>query len=188
MKLGYARVSTYGQDLSTQEEKLHAFGCEKVFHEKLSGASTGKRKQLEAALEYCREGDALVVTKLDRLARSMFDLQRILETLQRKKVDFIVLDQKIDTSTPTGKLTFNLLGAIAEFEREIINERVREGVEKARKNGVKFGPKFKLSQEQLDEIEQRLASGESRRALMAEFNISKARMYRLFPVGQTEGR
>ena len=114
MKVGYARVSSQGQSLDTQIEKLEAFGCEKVFQEKRSGASRSKREAVNAALEYCREGDVLVITKLDRLARSMFDLQGIVQELERKKVDFVVLDQKIDTTTPTGRLTFHLLGAVAE--------------------------------------------------------------------------
>lgn len=137
---------------------------------------------MHAALEYAREGDVFIVTKLDRLARSMFDLQKILETLQRKQVDFVVLDQQIDTSTPTGKLTFHLLGAVAEFERSIINERIREGIVRARREGVKFGPKFKLSDSQIAELRQRIDAGDSRSMLMKEYGISRSRMYRLFPV------
>ena len=101
-------MSSHGQSLDTQIEKLKAFGCEKVFQEKRSGASRDKREAVNAALEFCREGDVLVITKLDRLARSMFDLQEITKTLNRKGVDFIVLDQSIDTTTPAGRLTFHL--------------------------------------------------------------------------------
>ena len=104
MKIGYARVSSLGQSLDSQIEKLKAFGCEKIFQEKKSGGSTGKREAVKDALEFGREGDVLVITKLDRLARSMFDLQGIVQELERKKVDFVVLDQKIDTTTPTGRL------------------------------------------------------------------------------------
>ena len=105
MKVGYARVSSVGQSLDTQIDKLTAFGCEKVFQEKRSGASRQTRDALNAALEFCREGDVLVITKLDRLARSMFDLQDITKTLERKGVDFVVLDQSIDTTTCSGLQT-----------------------------------------------------------------------------------
>ena len=101
MKIGYARVSSVGQSLDAQIEKLTAFGCEKVFQEKRSGATREKREAVNAALEFCREGDVLVITKLDRLARSMSDLQDISKTLDRKSVDFIVLDQSIDTVSYT---------------------------------------------------------------------------------------
>jgi DNA invertase Pin-like site-specific DNA recombinase len=110
MKIGYARVSSVGQSLDTQIEKLTAFGCEKLFREKRSGATREKREAVNAALEFCREGDVLVISKFDRLARSMSDLQDISKILERKGVDFVVLDQSIDTTTPAGRLTFHLLG------------------------------------------------------------------------------
>jgi DNA invertase Pin-like site-specific DNA recombinase len=126
-----------------QLEKLAAFGCERTFEEKASGATRVNRSAVNDALEFCREGDALVVTKLDRLARSMFDLQQIVHTLERKKVGFIVLDQNIDTTTPAGRLTFHLLGAVAEFERDLIAERRNEGITRAKEKGVKFGRREK---------------------------------------------
>lgn len=184
MKIGYARVSSVGQSLDTQIEKLSAAGCEKVFQEKLSGATREKRAQLNAALEYCREGDILVVTKLDRLARSMFDLQDITKTLDRKGVDFIVLDQSIDTTTPAGRLTFHLLGAVAEFERDLIAERRTEGIAKAKERGVKFGRRDKLTSCQIEELRARYRTGESRTSLMKCFSISKSTFYRLCPGGR----
>ena len=174
-------MSSHGQSLDTQIEKLEAFGCEKVFQEKRSGASRTKREAVNAALEYCREGDVLVITKLDRLARSMFDLQDITKTLERKGVDFIVLDQNIDTTTPTGRLTFHLLGAVAEFERDLIAERQTEGIEKAKAKGVKFGRRKKLTPEQVEELQAASRAGETRQELMKRFDISKSTFHRLCP-------
>jgi DNA invertase Pin-like site-specific DNA recombinase len=179
MKVGYARVSSHGQSLDTQIEKLKAFGCEKVFQEKRSGASRDKREAVNAALEFCRERDVLVITKLDRLARSMFDLQEITKTLNRKGVDFIVLDQSIDTTTPAGRLTFHLLGAVAEFERDLIAERRNEGIEKAKERGVKFGRREKLTGAEVEELRAAYRAGESRQELMKRFDISKSTFYRL---------
>ena len=179
MKVGYARVSTVGQSLDTQIDKLTTFGCEKVFQEKRSGASREKREAVNAALEFCREGDVLVITKLDRLARSMFDLQDITKTLDRKGVDFIVLDQSIDTTTPAGRLTFHLLGAVAEFERDLIAERRNEGIVKAKERGVKFGRREKLSDSQVQELRTAYGVGEARQELMKRFDISKSTFYRL---------
>jgi len=179
MKVGYARVSSVGQSLDTQIDKLTAFGCEKVFQEKRSGASRDKREAVNAALEFCREGDVLVITKLDRLARSMFDLQDISKILDRKGVDFIVLDQSIDTTTPAGRLTFHLLGAVAEFERDLIAERRNEGIGKAKAKGVKFGRREKLTESQLQELRKAYGAGERRQDLMARFDISKSTFYRL---------
>jgi DNA invertase Pin-like site-specific DNA recombinase len=179
MKIGYARVSSHGQSLDAQIEKLEAFGCEKVYQEKRSGASRTKREAVNAALEYCREGDVLVITKLDRLARSMFDLQDITKTLERKGVDFVVLDQNIDTTTPTGRLTFHLLGAVAEFELDLIAERQNEGIEKAKNKGVRFGRQNKLSPEQVDELRAAHRAGETRQELMKRFDISKSTFYRI---------
>ena len=181
MKVGYARVSSLGQSLDTQIEKLNAFGCERLFQEKKSGASTSKREAVKAALEFCREGDVLVITKLDRLARSMFDLQGITQELERKKVDLVVLDQKIDTTTPTGRLTFHLLGAVAEFERDLINERRNEGMEKAKERGVRFGRKPKLSDAEAEELRSAYREGEKPSELMKRFGVSKATFYRLCP-------
>lgn len=179
MKVGYARVSSLGQSLDTQIEKLTAFGCEKVFQEKRSGATRQKREAVNAALEFCREGDVLVITKLDRLARSMFDLQEIAQTLDRKKVDFVVLDQNIDTTTPAGRLTFHLLGAVAEFERDLIAERRNEGIDKAKAKGVKFGRSEKLTPVQVEELRAAKRAGQTRATLQERFGISKSTYYRL---------
>lgn len=124
--------------MEIQIEKLKAYGCERIFTEKKSGASKQGRASLTEALAFIREGDELIVTRLDRLARSVRDLTNITSDLQAKQVSFVVLDQQIDTTTPTGKLLFHVLSAIGEFERELINERIRDGIIKAKNAGVKF--------------------------------------------------
>lgn len=173
--IGYARVSSIGQTLDVQLDKLKH--CQKVFQEKKSGTSS-KRPRLNACLEYVREGDVLVITKLDRLARSTLDLCQIAAELERKQVDLQVLDQSIDTTTPTGRLLFNMLGAIAQFETEIRAERQREGIEKAKQKGVRFGPQQKLTPEQVAELKKRRNQGELIRVLMKDYQLSKSSVYR----------
>jgi DNA invertase Pin-like site-specific DNA recombinase len=124
--VGYARVSSVGQSLEVQLEKLKH--CDKLYQEKKSGAS-GRRPQLKACLEYIREGDTLVVTRLDRLARSTLHLCQIAADLERKQVNLQVLDQNINTHSTTGRLLFNMLGAIAQFETEIRAERQMDGIQ-----------------------------------------------------------
>lgn len=181
MNIWYARVSSYGQSFKTQVEKLKEAGCKKIFTEKVSWASTKERLELKNALNFCREWDVLVVTKLDRLARSMFDLQNILKQLENNNVDFVVLDQKIDTTSPAWKLTFNLLGSVAEFERELINERIREGVERAKLKWTKFWAKLKLLPAQVDEMMNDLREGVSRKQVCEKYWISSTTCYRLCP-------
>ena len=147
MKVGYARVSSVGQRLDVQFELLA--DCDRVFHEKASGATTKHRPELQNALDFVRDDDAFVVTKLDRLARSVVDLSVIVQKLESKKVDLVVLDQGIDTTTLYGRLQFNILAAIGEFERELIRERSLEGRTKAISRGVKFGAKPKLTKQEI---------------------------------------
>ncbi len=173
--VGYARVSSAGQSLEVQQDKLSE--CEKLFEEKLSGTSS-KRPRLKACLEYVREGDTLVITKLDRLARSTLDLCQIAKELERKNVNLKVLDQNIDTSDATGRLLFNMLGAIAQFETEIRAERQRDGIAKAREKGIKFGAKKKLSQAQILEMQLRRADGALIRELMRDYGLGKTSVYR----------
>jgi len=173
--VGYARVSSVGQSLDIQLDKLQQ--CDMIFQEKVSSLSS-KRTQLQACLEYIREGDVLIVTRLDRLARSTLHLSQIAEELQRKGVNLQVIDQNIDTSDATGRLLFNMLGAIGQFENEIRAERQMDGILKAKARGVQFGPQRKLSDEQLIELKQRRESGELVKDLMADYSISKATLYR----------
>lgn len=181
MKIGYARVSTTGQDYNTQLSKLQGEGCEKIFSEKQSGKSADNRTELQRAIEFSREGDVLVITKLDRLARSMGDLWAIVRQLEAKGVAFKVLDQEgMDTSSATGKLLFNILGSIAEFERDLINARTAEGREGAKQRGVKFGRKPSLSPEQVLLLKQDAVDGIlSKDALAQKYGISRNTVYRL---------
>lgn len=177
-KIGYARVSSVGQSLDVQLQKLSDCGCDKVYREKKSG-TTADRPQLKAILDYVRDGDFLVITKLDRLARSTFHLTQIAEGLKQKNVELVVLDQSIDTSSPTGKLLFNMLASIAEFETEIRKERQLEGIEKAKAKGVQFGRKAKLTDDQVTALNQDRASGMLIKEVMSKYNLSKASVYRL---------
>lgn len=174
--VGYARVSSIGQSLKVQQSKLSH--CDKIFKEKRSG-TTANRPALQECLQYLRDGDTLVITKLDRLARSTFHLTQIAEQLKQDGIELVVTDQAIDTSTPTGKLLFNMLGSIAEFENEIRRERQLDGIKAAKDRGVKFGAKSKLTQEQVDDMRQKRTSGVLIKDLMSEYRISKASVYRL---------
>lgn len=142
MKIGYARVSSTGQSLEVQLEQLAAAGCARIYQEKRSGRSTEQRAELARALGELRPGDVLVVTRLDRLARSVPDLYRLLEQLTGAGAGFTCLQQgAIDTTTPAGKLMFAILGAVAEFENDLRRDRQREGIEKAKAKGVYRGRK-----------------------------------------------
>ena len=183
MKIGYARVSTTGQSYEIQEEKLKAAGCEKVLAEKLSGKTTDNRKALQTLIEYVREGDTVMVTKLDRLARSVSDAVKIVEALEAKGVDFVVLDNaSIDTRTPQGKMVFHILAAVGEMERSLINERTAEGREKAMAEGVRFGRKDALSEAQVKQLREdaKTFTG-SKTELGRRYGISRATVYRLLP-------
>jgi DNA invertase Pin-like site-specific DNA recombinase len=135
MKIGYARTSTLEQEagLEAQIRDLKAAGCEKLFHEQASSAAT--RAKLEAALDYLREGDTLVVTKLDRLARSVLHLGEVVAAIERKGAQLRILTMGLDTATATGRLMLNVIGSVAQFEREMMLERQREGIAKAKAEG-----------------------------------------------------
>ncbi len=179
--IGYARVSSYGQSLDVQLEKLNH--CDRVFKEKQSGRSTDKREQLALCLDYVRDGDTLVVTKLDRLARSTRDLLNILNALEKKQVKLNVLDQQIDTSTPSGRLLVTLLGSIAEFENDLRRDRQMDGISHARKSGVKFGRKKSLTDTQVVEMRQKRTDGLLIKDLMTHYGLSKASVYRALGAG-----
>ena len=151
MKVGYARVSSTGQNLEAQIEILKRSGCEKIFQEKKSGTKRSSRYELENALDFVREGDTFLVTRLDRCSRNTLDLYKILEFLKSKKVNFKATEQEFDTSTSTGKLMMGLLSVIAEFETDLRAERQAEGIKSALDRGVKFGAKRKMTEEQVEE-------------------------------------
>jgi len=156
--IGYARVSSIGQSLDVQLSKLSTFGCDKIFHEKKSG-TTSDRPELKSCLNYLRDNDVLVITKLDRLARSTFHLTQIANDLANDGIELVVIDQSIDTSKPTGKLLFNMLASIAEFETELRKERQIDGISKAKERGVKFGAKAKLTDAQITQMKSERADG-----------------------------
>lgn len=134
MKIGYARVSTKDQNLSLQLDALEKDGCEKIFQETSTGGNAD-REELKKLLEHLREGDLIVIWKLDRLGRSLRDLVNLVTDIQAKGAGLKSLNDSIDTTTPQGKLTFHLFAALAEFEREIIRERTKAGLESARARG-----------------------------------------------------
>ena len=173
--VGYARVSSVGQSLEVQLEKLKA--CDKLFQERRSGTSN-QRSRLQACLEYVREGDTLVVTRLDRLARSTLHLCQLAEQLARKQVNLQVLDQNIHTGDATGRLLFNMLGAIAQFETEIRAERQRDGIQNAKARGVRLGRKKDLTEQECLALRQQRAQGALIKTLMKDYKLSKASMYR----------
>ena len=179
LKIGYARVSTTGQKLDVQLERLKE--CDKIYQEKVSAGSTKGRDELKKALDYARDGDSLVVTRLDRLARSVIDLSEIVKILTAKDVDLVVLDQGIDTTTMYGRLQFNILASIGEFERELIRERAAEGRANAKVRGVKFGAKPKLSKQDLEALRAEFASpvNTSKADLAKRYGISRSSVYRL---------
>jgi DNA invertase Pin-like site-specific DNA recombinase len=174
-KVGYARVSSIGQSLDIQREKLN--DSDKIFEEKRSG-TTDARPQLKECLNYVRDGDQLIVTRIDRLARSTLHLCQIAETLRNKGVDLVVLDQNIDTSDATGRLLFNMLGAIGQFETEIRAERQMDGIKKAKDRGVQFGKRPALTDDQIAELRKKRTQGILIKDLMADYSLSKATIYR----------
>lgn len=181
--IGYARVSSVGQSLAVQRDRLQH--CDKIFEEQRSGTA-GKRPRLLACLEYVREGDTLVVTRLDRLARSTLHLCQIAEELHRKGVHLHVLDQQLNTSDATGRLLFHMLGAIAQFETELRAERQREGIEHAKARGVTFGRHTTLAPVQIAELQDRRRQGWTISTLMSSYRISKATVYRYLRSTDTE--
>ncbi len=173
--VGYARVSSVGQSLDVQLDKLKP--CDKIFQEKRSG-STNKRPRLKACLEYVREGDTLVVTRLDRLARSTLHLCQLAAQLEQKHVHLQVIDQNIHTGDATGRLLFNMLGAIAQFETEIRAERQMDGIQNAKARGVRLGRNKTLTEQQCLELRHKRERGVLIKTLMKDYKISKASVYR----------
>ena len=178
---GYARVSTDGQSLASQDAQLHAAGCAKVFAEKVSGAKSD-RVELAKVLKRLDKGDVLVVTRLDRLARSTRDLLNILDTIGKAGAGFKSLaDPTIDTTSPHGKLILAVLAALAEFERSMILARTSDGRARAKAKGVRFGRKPSLTGHQREEALGRLANGESQADVARSYNVSQSTISRLAP-------
>lgn len=176
--IGYARVSTTDQDLSIQLQALKAAGCDVVRQEKASGTTTAGRAELATVLDFIREGDALVVTRIDRLARSIGDLQDIVRTLKAKGAVLRATEQPIDTSTAAGKCFLDMLGVFAEFETNLRRERQLEGIAKAKAAGVYKGRPPSIDPAKVREMkEQGMGASEIAKAL----KIGRASVYRALP-------
>ncbi|MEJ7825669.1 MAG: recombinase family protein [Solirubrobacteraceae bacterium] len=184
MRIGYGRVSTRDQNPDGQCDALDAAGCDEVFVDKASG-KLASRPKLDEALRTSRKGDQLVVTKLDRLGRSLEHLMALSKQLQTKQVDLVVLDQGIDTSTAVGRMFFQILGAIAEFEHALMSERTRDGLDAARARGRTGGQKPKLTprqakvaQDMYDELGPDGHRAHTVQQIADEFGVTRPTIYR----------
>lgn len=178
MIIGYARTSTIEQiaGIESQIKDLQAAGCMKIYNEQIS--SVAQRNELKRAMEFSREGDVFVVTKIDRLARSVRDLMKIIEELEKKKVSLRILHMGMDTSTPTGSFMLVILGAVAQFERDMMLERQREGIAKAKSEGKYVGRK-PLPLEVKNEVLRLIEDGMSKRKVAARMKLGEATIYRI---------
>jgi DNA invertase Pin-like site-specific DNA recombinase len=175
--VGYARVSSTGQSLDVQLDKLSAAGAEETFAEKRSGTTTDGREQLAAALRFVRKGDVLLVTRLDRLARSVADLAAIVKELNGRGVGFRALDQaEMDTTTSNGRLMMNMLAAFAEFETDLRKERQKDGIEKAKEQGVYKGRPASIKESEVRALKE---AGLGPSAIAKKLKIGRASVYRV---------
>jgi DNA invertase Pin-like site-specific DNA recombinase len=175
MRYGYARVSTSEQDLTIQRESLLKAGCEVIREEKQSGTSLDKRTQLQMLLEFVRAGDTLVVTRIDRLARSMRDLQNIVHFLKERGVSLLATEQSIDTSTSGGKAFLDMLGVFAEFENNLRRERQLDGIKKAKAKGVYKGRVATIDNEHIKDLREQ---GLGASAIARKLNVGRTSVYR----------
>lgn len=171
MNIGYARFSTTGQSLDIQLEKLRQYGCDTLFQEKDNTLA-----ELDAVLEFVREGDALVVTRLDRLACSLHHLVQAMLALAHKQVELVALDQELDSRKAN---LYQTVLAVAEFDRSLVNERIAEGVAKAKAAGVKFGRKNKLTAAELDALRQEFQASTNKAELAQKYGLHRSSLYRL---------
>jgi DNA invertase Pin-like site-specific DNA recombinase len=179
MQIGYAWVSTDDQHTENQIAMLKKAGCKRIFEETASGGRW-ERPELQDCLKHLREGDVLVVWKLDRLSRSLSDLLRILEKVDKAGASFKSLTETLDTSGPCGRLMMNMLGSFNQFEREIIKERTKLGLQRARANGRIGGGRYKLSATQQAEAIRMIRSGEKTQSEIAElFNLDRSTISRM---------
>jgi len=185
MLIGYARISTTDQDLALQQDALEKAGCDKIFTDKVSGTKEA-RIGLTEALSHLREGDTLVVWRLDRLGRSLRHLIDTINDLADRGVGFKSLQENIDTTTSGGKLVFHFFGALAEFEREIIRERTNAGLAAARKRGRKGGPKHKLNPKEADHAKKLWEANTPVKEICQLLGISRSTFYRYVKAGETE--
>ncbi len=176
MKVSYSRVSSSGQSLEIQLDALKKFGCEKHFQEKVSGTSTQGRSQLKECLDFVREGDELVITRIDRLARSVLDLQLIVKELTDKGVTLTATEQPISTKDATSKCFLDMLGVFAELETNLRKERQIEGIARAKEKGVYKGRRSKID---VDQIKTLKSEGLGATAIAKQLNIHRDSVYRL---------
>lgn len=176
--VGYARVSSISQDYETQVERLKQAGCEKVFAEKKTGTKKDGRTALAECLDFLREGDTLIITKIDRLARSARDLHNIVHELDENGIGLKALDQNIDTSTPTGKAFIGMFAVFAEFETNIRKERQLEGIAKAKEKG-KYQGRKPTAKAKKEEMKKLLESGYSKPEIAKELGVGVASVYRV---------
>lgn len=183
--IGYARVSKHEQNLALQLDKLKEKGCTRIFTDTISGAKF-ERKELESALAFLREGDILVVWKLDRLGRSLRHLIDTITKLKDRNIGFISLTENIDTTTPGGKLIFHIMGALAEFERDLIRERTIAGLESARSRGRKGGRPTTLTTSSKVTVAQKLYADKSNsiQDICKTLHISRTTLYRYVNLGK----
>jgi len=173
MRIGYARVSTDDQDNAPQLDALNKSGCERLYEEQISGRSRA-RPQLDRMLDALRDDDVVIVQRLDRLGRSLKDLIELLDEFKQKNIKFISLSENIDTTTATGELAFHMIGAIAQFERRLISERTKAGLQAARARGRKGGRKAKLSEADIKKAKAMLLDPEVTKSEVAEhFGVSR---------------
>jgi DNA invertase Pin-like site-specific DNA recombinase len=178
-KIGYARVSSNTQDYQGQVDALKAAGCEKIYSEKMSGKSTDGRREFGKLMKDLLPGDVVMVTKLDRLARSSRDLHNILHDLQTLSCGFVSLGETwCDTTTDVGRLMLTIMGGIGEFERGLIRKRCEEGIERAKRKGVTFGRKPKLDAEMIRVAAGRYAKGETMAELAEVYGVSEPTIWR----------
>ncbi|WP_281967465.1 recombinase family protein [Roseovarius nanhaiticus] len=180
MIIGYARTSTLDQKagLEAQRRDLEKAGCEKLFEEQVSSVDVAKREKLAEAIDYLRDGDTLIVTKLDRLARSVAHLLEITGEIERKDARLRILDMDIDTGTSTGKLILTMLGGIGEFERSIMLERQREGIAKAKAEGKYLG-RPKTAQAKRQEVLRLHEDGKGATEIAKQLGIGRSSVYRI---------
>lgn len=183
MKVGYARVSTKDQNLQLQLDALDSVGCDEVFTDKTSAVK--QRKGLDEALRYLRAGDTLVVWKLDRLCRSLTDLIAISNTLEKSNITLLSLTENIDTSTPIGRMYYSLLGALAQMEREIIQERITAGIAASKRKGIKNGRPNAMDNIKIKSAKTLLDSGMSYPDVAKQLKISRSTLYKYCPVKTT---
>jgi DNA invertase Pin-like site-specific DNA recombinase len=179
VSVGYARVSAADQDFEAQVERLKAAGCVRVYAEKASGKSTNGRHELAKALKALRPGDVLITVKLDRLARSIRDLLRLLDAVKAAGAQFRALDDHwLDTTTPSGELILTVMGGLAEFERKLIRQRCEEGIKRAKAKGTRFGRRAVLDAGQRKRIAERYSAGETMAELARDYGCGEATIWR----------